>query len=222
MSELAKEAFQELYPGKELKYDLELKYSNHFNSYNANVKLSGKTLAFHFSKDWRKISKDIQKGLIQELLVKILKDKRRTINMDLYNIFLKKVHIAVPKTKNDIFLEESFNRVNDKYLSGMVDRPNLEWGSESSSKLGSYHYASDIITISSIFKDAQKEMLDLVMYHEMLHKKLKFECSNGRTVHHSPEFKKMEDKFENKEFTDKEISKLARRKRFGTRSHFWF
>ena len=220
MSELAKEAFQELYPEKELKYNFELKYSHHFNSYNANVRLIGKTMTFHFSKDWRKISKDIQKGLMQELMVKLIKEKRKTINMDLYNIFLKKVHIAVPKTKSDPILEESFNRVNDKYLNGMIDKPNLEWGNDSTSKLGSYHYASDTISISSIFSNAPNELLDLVMYHEMLHKKFKFECSNGRTVHHSSEFKRMEDKFENKEQIDREISKLARRKRFGLRSLF--
>ena len=52
------------------------------------------------------------------------------------------------------------------------------------------------------------------MYHEMLHKKFKFENKNGRSVHHSTEFKKMESQFENSEFIEKEIAKVARKHRF--------
>jgi len=214
MSELVREAFQELYPDKKLGYSVYLRYSRHFKPYNANVKLYNNNLVFHFSKDWKKISKEIQIGLIQELLAKILKDKRKTMNMELYSLFMKNVHLAVPKTKTDEILEESFNRVNEKYFNGMMDKTNLEWGNESVSKLGSYEYGSDSITISTIFKNANSSLLDYVMYHEMLHKKFKFENKNGRTVHHSPEFKKWEAKFENASLMKKEISRLARKYRF--------
>ena len=217
MSELIQEAFRQLYPEKEPRYDFSIKYSRKFKPYNANVKLYGNKLTFHFSKDWKKISREIQIGLIQELLTKILKDKRKTMNMELYNLFLKNVHIAVPKTKTDEVLEESFNKVNDDYFNGMLDKPNLQWGSSSTSKLGSYEYGSDTITISTIFKGNQQELLDYVMYHEMLHKKFKFENKNGRTVHHSPEFKRMEAKFPDRDLMEKEISRLARKHRFNFR-----
>lgn len=217
MSELVKEAFRELYPEKELKYDVSLKYSRKFKSYNANVKLYRNNLMFHFSRDWKKISKEIQIGLIQELMVKILKERKKTINMDLYNLFMKNVHLAVPKTKTDEILEESFNRVNEAYFNGMVDKPNLQWGNSSTSKLGSYEYGSDAITISLIFKNERKELLDYVMYHEMLHKKFKFQNKGSRNLHHSSEFRRMEAKFENRELLEKEISRLARKHRFGFR-----
>ena len=221
MSELVKEAFQQLYPEKELRYSVSLKYSRKFKPYNANVKLYDSSLMFHLSKEWRKISREIQIGLIQELLTKILREKKKTMNMELYNIFMKNVHIAAPKTKTDETLEESFNRVNEAYFNGMLDKPNLEWGSDSISKLGCYEYGSDAITISTIFKNAQQELLDYVMYHEMLHKKFKFESKNGRTLHHSSEFKRMESKFENRELIEKEISKLARKHRFSLRRAFF-
>jgi hypothetical protein len=214
---LAEEAYIELYPGKELKYDITIKYSSHFKPYNANVKKHGNSLTFHLSRDWRKRSKDIQIGLIQELLGKILKDKKKTINMDLYNMFLKNVHIAIPKTKTDSVLEVSFNRNNDEFFNGMMDIPNLKWGNESTSKLGSYEYGSDTITISTIFRFADPVLLDYVMYHEMLHKKFKFESKNGRTVHHSPEFKRMESKFPDYKLMESQISKLARKHRFSMR-----
>ncbi|MBI2657266.1 M48 family metallopeptidase [Candidatus Woesearchaeota archaeon] len=219
MSELVKEAFQQLYPEKELRYSVSLKYSRKFKPYNANVKRYGNNLMFSFSRDWKKISKEIQVGLIQELLVKILKgNNKKTMSMELYNLFMKNVHLAVPKTKTDEVLGESFNRVNDAYFSGMLDKPNLQWGTNSTSKLGCYEYGSDTITISLIFKNEKPELLDYVMYHEMLHKKFKFSSSNGRTIHHSAEFRKMESKFENRDLAEKEITRLARRHRFGLKA----
>lgn len=219
MSSLIQEAFQELYPDKELKYSVSLKYSKKFKPYNANVKRYGNNLVFNLSRNWKTISREIQMGLIQELMVKILHDKnKKTMNMELYNSFLKNVHIAIPKTKTDEILEASFDRVNEAYLNGMIDIPNLEWGNDSTSKLGSYEYGSDTITISSIFRDSQQELLDYVMYHEMLHKKFKFENKNGRNLHHSSEFKKMEAKFENRDSIEKEISRLARKHRLGLKA----
>ena len=214
---IAEEAYIELYPNKTLNYSISVKYSRKFKPYNANVKKYGNNLMFHLSRNWKNISNEIQMGLIQELLTKILKDKKKTMNMELYNLFLKNVHIAVPKTKTDSILEASFNRNNEMFFNGMLDIPNLQWGNDSTSKLGSYEYGSDTITISAIFKFSDPLLLDYVMYHEMLHKKFKFESKNGRTMHHSPEFKRMEAKFPNRDLMEKEISMLARRHHFSFR-----
>ena len=211
---IAELAYVELYPGKGIDYKIAVRYSRQFKPYNANVRRYGNNLTFHLSKNWKKISNEIQIGLIQELLNKILKDKKKTMNMELYSLFMKNVHVAIPKTKTDLVLEASFNRNNDNFFNGMMDIVNLQWGTDSTSKLGCYEYGSDTITISTIFQNAPKELLDYVMYHEMLHKKFKFENKNGRTVHHSPEFKRMEAKFPNYELMEKEISKLARKQRF--------
>ena len=215
---LAEEAYHELYPNKESSFNFLLKYSRQFKPYNANVKRYGNHLMFHLSRDWKKISNEIQIGLIQELLTKILKDKKKTMNMELYSLFMKNVHIAAPKTKTEPALEASFNRNNDEFFNGMMDIPNLQWGNDSTSKLGCYEYGSDTITISTIFRFADPVLMDYVMYHEMLHKKFKFQSKNGRNLHHSNEFKKMEAKFENRDLIEKEISRLARKHRFGLRA----
>ena len=222
MSSLIKEAFQQLYPDKEPKYYFSLKYSRKFKPYNANVKMRGYNLIFSLSKDWKKISKEIQIGLIQELMIKILKNKKKTMNMELYNLFMKNVHLAIPKIKTDEILEASFDRVNEKYFNGMFDKPNLQWGNESTSKLGSYEYGSDTITISAIFRNESNELLEYIMYHEMLHKKFKFQSRNGRNLHHGSEFKKMEDKFENKKQIEKDISKLIKKHKFSFRKYLDF
>src|SRR3989338_6670574 len=231
---IAEMAYVELYPGKGIDYKISVRYSRQFKPYNANVKRYGNNLTFHLSRDWKKISNEIQIGLIQELLTKILKsdrnrvsgelknqkflsDKKKTMNMDLYSMFLKNVHIAVPKTKTEPALEASFNRNNDSFFNGMTDIPNLQWGTDSTSKLGCYEYGSDTITISTIFQFSDPILLDYVMYHEMLHKKFKFESKNGRTVHHSPEFKRKSTRFPEYELMEREISNLARRHRFSLR-----
>lgn len=210
---LLEQAFTELFPEKNLSdYELKLKYHNKFKPYNANVKYFGKKIQFNLSKKWKTVSKEIQIGLIQELLLKIFKEKKKTTNIDLYNIFMRNIHIAIPKTKTHPLLEESFNRVNEKYFFGLIEKPNLVWGNISLRKLGSYEYGSDTITISKIFQN-NKELLDYIMYHEVLHKKHKFEDKNGRNYHHTKKFRKDEKEFENSKEMEKEISKLVNKKR---------
>jgi len=220
MSQLIKEAFEQLYPDKEPKHDFSLKYSRKFRPYNANVRLYNNNLTFNLSREWKKINKDIQIGLIQELMGKILKNRKKTLNTDYYNIFMKHVHLAAPRIESDEYLLDSFYRVNDRYFYGMMDLTNLRWGTDSTSKLGSYEYGADTITISTIFKDSPQELLDYVVYHEMLHKKFKFQHKKSRNLHHSPEFKRMEKLFENADLMEKEISKLARKHKFSSRKAF--
>jgi len=214
---LLEDAFTDLYDPKYLEnYQLELKYNNRFKAYNANVRLHNDSLTFNLSKKWRFVSREIQIGLVQELMLKIFKKRlksktTKTINIDMYSIFMQKIHIAVPKTKTDTILEQSFDRVNEKYFNGLVEKPNLVWN-DSIRKLGSYEFGSDIITISLMLKDHQ-DILDYVMYHEMLHKKYKFKRRKVKSVHHSGIFKRKEAEFENSAEIEAKITRLVRTKR---------
>ena len=211
---ILEDAYSQLYPEKAFPYDtVEIVYSRKFRPYNANVRLRGKNLVFHFSHEWKDVSEEIQIGLIQELFVKLAKDKRKTTNIELYNIFVKNLHVAAPKTESEPEIEESFERVNDKYFSGMLDKPNLRWGINSFRKLGHYEYTTDTIVISTIFRGAEHELIDIIMYHEMLHKKLKFYQTNGRNMHHSPEFREMEKMFENFDSVEKKLHEFVRYKK---------
>ena len=194
---IVEDSFNELYPDKEFNYSSSMKYSGRFKIYGANVKKIGNYLEFGLSKKWKIVGDDIKIGLIQTLLVKLFGKGGSTNNVDLYNIFIKKLHIAVPKDNIDAELEKSFDGVNEKYFFGIIEKPNLKWGSDSLSKLGYYEYQTDTITISSIFRNSPACLLDYVMYHEMLHKKHKFNVKNGRSYHHTPEFKEDERGFEN-------------------------
>jgi predicted metal-dependent hydrolase len=92
-----------------------------------------------------------------------------------------------------------------------MEKPNLRFGKYSSRQLGCYDYGTDTITISSMLKQADQEILDYVIYHELLHKKHKFTLKNGRSYHHTSEFREKEKKFENNHLIEQEIRKLIRR-----------
>ncbi|MBW2965757.1 hypothetical protein KY342_01485 [Candidatus Woesearchaeota archaeon] len=222
---LIQEAFQKLYPDKTFNYSVSIKYSGKFKPYNANVQINKYTnnLIFNLSKSWRGINREIQIGLIQNLLIKIFKQKASTINIDLYNSFIRNLHISIPKTKSDPILLDSFNRVNETYFSNFIEQPNLKWSSASTTKLGSYEYQTDTITVSSIFKETEPELLDYIIYHELLHKKHKFKTSGTRSYHHTNNFKKEEKKFKNSDLIEQKLKKLCRKTRI-KRAFFpnWF
>lgn len=205
--DMCEEAFSGLWPGREISNEFSIKYSGKFKGYNANVSMRGSMVTFNLSKKWRGISRDIKIGLLQELLARLLREKKATPNIDLYHIFLKRVHIAIPKTRTEPELEESFDRVNNEFFSGIIEKPNLKWNN-SSTKLGSYDYGSDMITISMMLKDAEREMIDYVMYHEMLHKKHKFSSKEGRLRYHTSEFRSSESAFPNSSLIESRLRSL--------------
>jgi predicted metal-dependent hydrolase len=102
--------------------------------------------------------------------------------------------------------------VNDYFFSGIMEKPNLVWNN-SSTKLGSYDYGSDTISITSMLRDSGKEMLDYVMYHEILHKKYKFISKSGRLYHHTKEFKSSEKIFPDSREIEQKLRALRPRQR---------
>jgi predicted SprT family Zn-dependent metalloprotease len=198
-------------------YTTSLKYSHAFKGFNANIKMRTNHIEVRMSREWKGVSEDIQVGLIQLLLTKLFNKKEKrsaqeTINMDLYKRFIKTLPKYTTVTKSDPTLLESFNRVNNDYFNGFLETPNLTWGEESFSKLGTYEYATDTVRMSTILaKDAN--LLDYVMYHELLHKKLQFYDKNGRSFHHTHAFKELEKKYKDPDAEAKLHEFLRRYKR---------
>jgi len=208
---LAQEAFSRLFPEKDInKYKFELKYSKKFKGYNASMRYVARNYNFNLSKKWQNIDKEIVIGLLQTLMLKISRSKKETINTQLYETFMKKVHISIEKKHFHPILEESFNRVNKKYFYGLIEKPNLKLNN-SLTRIGTYDFGSDTITISKYLLE-DKEILDYVMYHEMLHKFHKFELKNGKNYYHTPAFRKKEKEFENSKEIEKRLNKLISEK----------
>jgi predicted metal-dependent hydrolase len=205
---LFEEAYGRLYPGQEPGYSVAIKYSGKFKDYNANARMRRSEIMFSLSRKWKGVDDEIRIGLIQELLCSLLKDKRNTLNIELYNNFIKNMHLAVEKTAGEPMLEESFERVNLACFDGLVEKPNLKWGQPTKRTLGNYNYPTDMISMNPLLRK-DLEALDYVMYHELLHKKLKFRHNLGRSYHHTAEFKLMERRFPNAEQIEKRLRKIT-------------
>ncbi len=201
---ILQQALQEL--GMDKGYTGIVKYTNHFNDYGANLSVRGSTIILKLSKAWQPISDEIKIGAAQELLVGLFKLKKNTTNMDLYSGFIRNLHLAAPKQKPEQVLLDSFNRVNEKYFFGMMDMPNIVFGDITIRKLGSYDYRTDSIILSKVLEQ-KVEFIDLVMHHELLHKKHKFTSKYGRSLHHSAAFRKEEKLFDNFEELERQLKR---------------
>ncbi|MEM4254206.1 MAG: hypothetical protein QXR48_02355 [Candidatus Woesearchaeota archaeon] len=209
--DLVREAFNIVFPEKPYCYSARVRYSGRFKGYNANIRLNKfhKCIVLNLSKQWKNVSRDIQLGLVQYLLCRLFKVKRRTTQIDLYNYFLKSVPSTIARTKSHPLLEESFKRVNESCFNGLLEQPNLVVGN-GVTKLGSYDLGTDTISISSILLD-HPHLLDYVMYHELLHKKHQFRSAGLRRTYHSSKFKNEEKAYPDSARLEKELSKLVSR-----------
>lgn len=96
-------------------------------------------------------------------------------------------------------LEAVFGRVNAAYFQSHLPRPRLTWNQTlTRHKLGHYQPATDtiMVSISLDHPEVPEYVIDFVMYHEMLHKKLGILENNGRYYAHTREFRAAEQEFQ--------------------------
>src|SRR3989344_3952425 len=163
---LIEEAHQRLFPGKEFSYQTAMEYNRRLSDFNANIKLHQQIIQVNLNLQWKDIDDEIKIGLIQHLLIKILKARKvstTTPNIELYNNFIRQIPVLMPKTKSDPELELSFHRVNQAFFSSSLERPNLQWGVDSKRKLASYNFHDDCVTMSTVYKEARDEGSDYLM-----------------------------------------------------------
>lgn len=110
-------------------------------------------------------------------------------------------------------LEKSFERVNNQYFNGSMEKPVLTWSVKRSKRtFGRYDVERDIVYISQVLDSPEipEEFLDFIMYHELLHKKYGITIRKGKRRMHTPEFKREEKKFRNYEKMKLLMEKIAR------------
>ncbi len=212
----AEQVFQEAFEnivGKKPGYSLKVVFSGRFSKYNAKIIHYSRTnvVELRLSRDWLDVSAPILKGMVEELLCKLFRIKKQTYNIGLYRSFLRNLDSSpAEKNQSEPGLHESFMRVNEEYFDNRIDLCNLRFGRNSSRTLGSYNFHTNTITISELLRGTPKHVLDYVMYHEMLHKHLKFDSNKNRF--HTKEFKEKEALFRNSKEIEKELARIARRK----------
>jgi hypothetical protein len=213
---LGEQAYRELY-GKDPDYRITVKYHGKLGGYNATVRKTPAEIIFTLSRKLEECEPEIQMGVMQFLLNKLLKTRVRSEHIDMYHSFLKKMSEYAPVTRSDPALEASFHRVNARYLDGLMTLPNLVWGRMSTRLLGTYTYATDTIMISQALRDAPEHLLDSVMHHEMLHKKHKFNHTSARTHSHTKAFRDDENRFTHNGATLKALEQELHRHLRGVR-----
>ncbi len=212
---MIEQAYKELFPEKEIPI-CSLEYSGRLKPFNGRIQVSGNSVKITMSKTWRGVLPEIQKGLFQELLVRVFKVKKQTINMELYHNFIRNLPRIAIKKKTHPVLEKSFERVNRLLFNGIMEQPNLKIG-KGINRLGTYEYTTDTVTISQILLE-NPELMDYVMYHELLHKKHQYKNHFGRCTHHSREFLQDEKRFPNAQLLDRELERAVIKEK---RGGFW-
>ena len=95
-------------------------------------------------------------------------------------------------------LDVLFEALNQRFFDGGLRKPTLGWSPGKPRRmLGHYDPVHDAIAISRVFDrpDAPPQLLEYVLYHEMLHVKYPSEMHRGRRCVHSPAFKAEERRF---------------------------
>jgi len=213
--QILKEGFRELFPDRSPP-EFEVKYSSKVSRYGGTLKyfISENRIRVVFGNGLTSVSSQIKKGLFQTLLSRMMKRKGKpTLEMEVYSSFIKNLHLSIPKNKVDPELKRSFERVNERYFNGLIEMPNLSFEGKSSIRLANYDFQEDRIRVSSIFRGAPEDILDYLMYHELLHKHLKFSSSNGKNYYHTRRFRIMEKKFENSEEMERRLQEYIKSKR---------
>ena len=109
-------------------------------------------------------------------------------------------------------LEGVFDRVNLAYFDGELNQPRLEWSDRRTRRqFGFYRPASDTLRISRTLDNPAlpRYVIDFVMYHELLHKKLGVVERKGRIIAHSTEFRRAEKAFPHYQAAMDWLKKLA-------------
>jgi hypothetical protein len=112
-------------------------------------------------------------------------------------------------------LDAVFARVNHHHFGGAMPRPRrLIWSNRITTRVMGYYQArSDTVMLSKTLDDASvpERVIDLVMYHELLHKQLGSRMSNGRRQVHFSAFREAERRFPNFDAVNAELQLLTQR-----------
>ncbi len=112
-------------------------------------------------------------------------------------------------------LDLSFKRVNQQYFHDNLSRPHLIWSSRLTfRKFGHYQWDIDTVMISQTLDNhhVPEYVVDYVMYHELLHKKLGIRKVNDRRFSHTNNFRDEEQKFIKFEQAKKYLNRISRKK----------
>lgn len=112
-------------------------------------------------------------------------------------------------------LEALFHPINQKYFAGKMPKPRLTWNKTlTHRKLGHYEPLRDRVVMSLTLDSSHipPMVVELVLYHELLHKHHGVKWLNGKRMAHTPEFRRSERQFQHyqeaQQWLNKSLSQL--------------
>jgi hypothetical protein len=109
-------------------------------------------------------------------------------------------------------LDNIFERVNRSYFHEALAKPQLAWSQTfTQRKYGHYEPSRDRVVLSRTLDDRRvpSEVVEFVMYHELLHKHQGEVWVNGRQRVHTPAFRREERRFKDYDLAQMFLAKLA-------------
>jgi len=104
--------------------------------------------------------------------------------------------------------------VNAAYFQGEMPRPGLTWSRQvTGRKFGHYDSTRDVVMVSMSLDTpaVPAYVVDFVVYHELLHKRLGVHWQNDRRAVHTPAFRREERRFRQYDLAEAALRQLAQR-----------
>jgi SprT-like family len=120
-------------------------------------------------------------------------------------------HLLPPRGRH-FDLEEIFSGLNKKFFGGKLPAARLGWSQKRSRRtLGNYDDAHRTITITRWFDSPSipKNLVEYVVFHEMLHMRIPTARNGHRRVVHSAEFRKAEKQFPHYETALRQLKRFT-------------
>lgn len=120
-------------------------------------------------------------------------------------------HLLPPRGRH-FNLEEMFAALNQKFFGGKLPAARLGWSQKRSRRtLGNYDDAHRTITITRWFDSPSvpRNLVEYVVFHEMLHMRFPTARNGHRRVVHSAEFRKAEKQFPHYDAALRQLKRLT-------------
>ncbi len=111
-------------------------------------------------------------------------------------------------------LLDSYSRVNEIYFQGDLDKPHLVWSNRLTfRKFGHYQWDTNTVMISRTLDQPRMPayVLDYVMFHELLHKKMGLKLVNQHRFAHTHAFRVEERKFKQFKEAQQKLNKITKK-----------
>ena len=125
---------------------------------------------------------------------------------------------VVTTARGEVYnLEKIFDTLNVAYFGGSLAKPTLTWSVRKTYRILGHHDATHRTIVVSKSLDSAfvpKFVVEYIVFHEMLHVYHPAKVINGRRYHHTPAFRRNEQKFayyhEAEKWIERNVRKLKR------------